>query len=257
MKQEIMLEFKEAVEFLESHPAFINPLSRGVGNSRMMVVKVCKNGLALDGTWKRVTIYKDQDEFEDWVDKVPEERKRYCWNKDFSENTDKIFSIEVDYEEYFGYSWEFHNVEVWIEGGATRYLSKCVHTKKDRWENWHDADLDSSGLTYEAAMIEYAKKVKKLYGDFSCWGENSIIPKWVDEYNKGKRAIYFVDSDTDGFKKMESNPEYLSLSDGVKNEIWWQLWGKEHLPSMYSISEETVNVSHLLDYDVFKSIYLS
>jgi hypothetical protein len=63
--------------------------------------------------------------------------------------------------------------KVWLEAGPTWLRSE--DPDGERWEtaadhetvywNVHDHKLDSSGLTFEAAMIELARRVRQHYGD--------------------------------------------------------------------------------------------
>jgi len=248
-----MLQFQESFNFVNDHPAFLSPYCSAIDH--IMVMKVCKNGYSLNNSPKTINIYKDHPRFLEFVNDTEEDSKRYGYNDDFTENKNDLLSIEIDYEKFYGYKWRFAYIEVWIEGGATRFLSKDEHTGKERWESWHDIDLDCSGRTYEEAVIKYAQLVKDRYGDFSCWGENDIVPKFVRDYNKGKEPFSFSDSKTKGFKNIDFNDDYLSIKDEEENEIWWQIWGKKNLPDMFDIKSETIDVSHYLDEKEFRKKY--
>jgi hypothetical protein len=252
MNKKKMVQFKEAFDFVNAHPAFTGEFGDRDPISNTMVVKVCKNGHALDDWHKWITIYEDNPRFSEFIDKVPEDRKRYHYKENLEEDRNNVFSIEVDYVDYYGYDWEFDHVEIWIEGGASRFFVECKNSGEPRWENWHDSELNSSGPTYEDAVIEFAKKVKEKYGNFSHWGKNEVVPTWVREYNRGKEPVFFEPVDGGKFFTMNHNKDYISVSSTEENEIWWQIWGKEHLPDMFETESWTLDVSHYIDYEKFK-----
>jgi hypothetical protein len=64
------------------------------------------------------------------------------------------------------------SVECWLEFGSVKYGYMAGEINAD-WDtetgemNYHDYRLDSGGPTFDAALIMMAKKVRKVYGDYS------------------------------------------------------------------------------------------
>jgi hypothetical protein len=65
------------------------------------------------------------------------------------------------------------HVECWLEFGSVEYDYLYGTDGKNDWDtetgemNYHDYRLDSGGPTFDAALIMLAKKVRKVYGDYS------------------------------------------------------------------------------------------
>lgn len=63
--------------------------------------------------------------------------------------------------------------ECWLEFGTVEYGYLYGTDGKNDWDtetgemNYHDYRLDSGGPTFDAALIMMAKKVRKVYGDYS------------------------------------------------------------------------------------------
>lgn len=65
----------------------------------------------------------------------------------------------------YNIDWSYHfkegKIEVWLETGQA-YFQK----ETGRYEsNMHDIRLDSSGETFEEALIQLANKIKDIFGD--------------------------------------------------------------------------------------------
>jgi len=186
--QAIMSDFLNSYNFLCNHPAFggwfLNSLN-------VMVVETCSRGILLPGDHKGITIYErdlDPELFEQyWLEAEEDDR-----------NDDSSYrSIEIEYEKFYGEPWKVDHVEVWLETGCVEYTKDLTEGIMEQVQHCHDIDLDVGGLTFEEAIINLAKLVKKHYGDFSC----------EDFKNKNERCVFEWDC----------------------NRRWYELWSKNEL----------------------------
>ena len=272
ISKKIMKEFQESIDFLEDHPAFacggIPPLKKKYRNNMipikpydMMVMTVCKNGYALEMTPPYISVYPDNPRYEELKERIGEKAisKGLTVGIEYKEYKiipeDKNEHLEVDYEIFYGYPWKEDHVEVWLETGCRRFIKKCSHSKKPRWERWADWDLNVSAKTFEEAIIKLAKKVKDEYGDFS---SEDMIPKCVKEYNEKIRDIN-KEKFGDGIELLmctfngRGGLKSLFLRDAEINEIWWQTYNLKNNQDKYSQKDTYLDVSIYLDVDKFKN----
>lgn len=192
----------EAYQFIEKHPAFVGDNRAGLETFYFVMIPVCKNGYSETDT---INIYEDNPRFKEFA----------------TDSSDVMFGmVSVDYEKYFGYPWEFHEVRYFFEGGPNRY-----HKEDKIWINeFHDIRIDSDGASYEEALINLAEKVKEIYGDWSSREEdsNTIVPKHIVENNK-LHYPFLVDKNDDLILPFERNPLHMEFDDIQINDLWWEL----------------------------------
>lgn len=218
--ERLQLKARDAINFMDSHPAIQNNYFCLQQLLWFSIQTVCKHGYS-EHAAKTITIFnkgKDAIRFKkQFADEIAKE-------DDCLKETPSLVSIEVPYTEYFGEPWEFDHVEYWGE------LSICIcddkiksKDKKDRWQLWQG--VQSSGRTYEELMINLAKLLKKDYGNF-----NSESFKTEEEKKNNKEVEAFLFEDIKGKKsyvKMLPNPDYIHVSDEEKN-LRWQKWMREN-----------------------------
>lgn len=210
----LMEEFYDAYYFIEDHPAFMGVISKGVSSLDLIVTKCCKRGLSnLD----IIYVYRSDDRFDEFLGKGYKESLGY----ETSDND----HIWVQYKDYYGEKWSFHHVEFWIEGGC-HYYDILNDETRWRWQSFYDCDLNSKGNSYEEAIIDFAKKVKKKYGDYSCieYHKNTIIPSWIVENNKINKP--FGEDMSNIFKdgKFNRNPKNIPMKTEEINALWWHFY---------------------------------
>jgi len=230
MDQELMLNFLEAYEFIDNHPAFVGPIFNGVSSLTTLVYACCKRG---KGESDAISLYPEDKRFSEFADK---EEKEY---------------VLVSYEDYYGEEWKFDHVEVLVEGGANVFKPGSDTTDIWAWDRYHDLDLNCSGRSYEEAIINFSNKVKAIYGDYSSeiHSENSIIPEWIREHNKENPIVKDIN---DIFKdgRININDKYISLRDEEINAIWWDVYKKNHGGKM---GQETINITRFLNKENYES----
>lgn len=218
MTKDQMTEFYDAYNFLENHPALLGDLFSGVSSISTQVAKCCKNGFSkLD----IIHVYRNDEGYEDYLGRGFREE-----SSDLDPSFDNIW---VPYKERYGEDWSFDHVEVWIEGGPHFYVKGGHYGKDWGWQRYHDYDLDSSGNTYEEAIIEFANNFKNKYGDYhsSEYEKNTVVPQWIVEHNKINKP--YPKNLKDVFKngKINRNPKNIHLSDKEINTIWWEMYRED------------------------------
>ena len=216
---DIELKVFEAANFIDDHPAFAGCRRSGEGSLCIGRWKVCKNGVSWEpGGNPRIYLYEGDaryDEFE----------------------KDEDGEVCVGYREFYGYDWEYDHIETWIEGGncfwkkidSLHHNWHSIEINGERWfdDYYHDYELDVSGESYGHALIKFADKVKDKYGDWSIEpkAENTIIPSWIGEFNKGKDIFPGMRAAIlgDGVSGMsfERNEDYVFLHDYHFNALWY------------------------------------
>jgi hypothetical protein len=261
---EFMREFKEAYCFIENHPAFYNSRQDVAFHFWTSVQSVCKHGYALEDSPKTIKIWGSHERYQEFRDKAKEEDI-----EDFEEDT-SLSSVDVDYEDFFGCAWKEDRIEIWLESGPYRYFQEDIEKGVIyNPQGWADHELDMGGPSYEAVIIELAKKVKEKYGNFSSspFENNSIIPEWITEFNKDKHPFDIDLLRDEGWQAMSDRSDkliaerkYIRVRSEEENEIWWQLWAKEHLPTFFKdymewggVKYHPIDVEHLVDYEKFKT----
>jgi hypothetical protein len=256
-----MTEFRDSLEFINDHPAFAvhatMPIHLGMPPTYMnqafevSVWESCKNGYFLNMAPPYIDLYKDDDRFEEFLERVGENPlskglKSGVVARDKDENG-VPFKIMVDYQIYFGYPWEKDHILVCLDSGCKRLIVESEHSDDVRWETWADHKLTVHENTYEEAVIKLAKNIKELYGDFNT---QDIIPSFVNDHNKDIYDKIKLDVGED-FAAHFSHPlrsMSVNTTGAEINELWWNV----HEHGGESDNGNTyINVDHLLSKDKF------
>jgi hypothetical protein len=218
MTQEQLIEFYEAYQFIENHPALLGNIFNGIRGLEVLVYKCCKNGVTQHSP---IYLYRKDNEFLKFLGKGHDE--------DIHPENPEFDEITVRYEDFYGYKWKFDHIEFQVEGGAHYYDTQS--DIKWHWNRFADRKVCvRSARTYEEAIILFAKNVKEVYGDYSYseFDDNTIIPDWIVENNK-KFPVFDIDLDNfasffkDG--KFNRNPNNIHLKWEEVNALWWHFVG--------------------------------
>lgn len=217
--QRMQMKARDAIDFMENHPAISNNFFTLQSLLWFSIQTVCKHGYS-EHSSKTVSVYnkgKDAIRFKDQFEK---EMKA----DDSLKDTPSLVTIEIPYKDYFGEPWEFDRVECWGELSICIYDPKIKSAdKRDKWQIW--CGVESSGSSYEELMINLAKLVKKNYGNFD---SQSFKTDEEKKNNKTVEPFLFKElKNKKGYSQMLHNPEYIFVSDEEKN-LRWQKWMKEN-----------------------------
>ena len=248
ISEEIMNNFQESYDFIQDHPAF----GWREMNLDMEIRNCCRNGYDLNMSPKEIDIDGDNPRHQEMLELSKTDDKIHLEFWDEGEVLNgvgteyQLPSIKVPYKTFFGYEWEENHIEVWMESGAMRYVEQ-----EARWERWHDTNVESSGRTYEDAIINIASKIKSCYGDFHKeTRDNVLIPEWVKEWNQ-KHPLSIDDLFSNG---RLNAVKYISISGIEFNELWWHKHGLENTSMRANFKPS--DISFLLDYKEFKKKYV-
>lgn len=217
------IEFFEAYEFLNNHPAFLGSFWCGIESAKAIPFKVCANGIH---QYESIIIYRNDDDFEKFFGKGHFESNDY--GEILGEFPDNDY-VQLGYDEYYGYKWEFDHIEFRIESGPHFY-----DFNNERWDRFYDHKITvDNERTYEESIIKFAKKVKERYGDFSSsqFDDNTIYPKSIVDNNK-KYPAFNLDDFSENFVelkngnfKIKRNEKNIYLKDQDINKLWWEKVG--------------------------------
>jgi len=248
ISEEIMNNFQESYDFIRDHPAF----GWREMNVNTQIRNCCRNGYDLNMSPKDIYLDRDSPRYAEMLElsKTDDGVHLEFWDEmalpGHIPAEHQLPDIKLPYEKFFGYKWEEHHIEVWLESGAMRYVET-----DNRWERWNDADIESSGRTYEDAIISLASKIKSVYGDFNQdTRDNVLIPEWVTEWNE-KNQLSIDDLFNSG---VMNSGKYISINGIHFNELWWHKHGVENKSIITNF--KTVDISFLLDYKEFKKKYV-
>lgn len=235
MNIEKSLEFYDAYNFIDSHPAFIGDIYRGVSSLEVLVFKCCKNDQVEHSP---VYIYKDSDRYEEFLGKGNVERFE---SEDKSGTPDCIW---VHYEDYFNEEWEFDHIDVVLEGGAHYYDINAVSPWN--WQRLLDRKITSSATTYQEAIISFAKKVKERYGDYDY---NNVCPRWIYDHNKDNPS-FDIENLSSMFEdgRLVRDPNYIPITEQEENALWWNSVGD----SLGLVRGEIVDITKFLSKENYE-----
>ena len=204
----------KALDFLRQHPA----LYRGeLGDSLFegawfYMAKCCKRGLD-EHCSKSMSIYRGE---KGWKTLKHKFKKEY---KNDSETPKKLQSIYTTYRKFYKEPWVFDHVEYWYE--TTFFACTCNPYNENACRNFNNWDGFVGPMgganTFEDAIIQCAKKVKKIYGDFNI---NRDFLTDEEKVNHIEQQM-FKNEDKSPLS-FDRNPEYIYVSDAVINLRWLQ-----------------------------------
>jgi hypothetical protein len=212
----IQVKAKEAFDFLNSHPALINPAFNSSvfgGAIWFFMAKCCKNNLA--DSAGQVSIYRGMKGWEKYQNKFDKLYK----DDDLPKN---LQSIRVPYKDYYGYPWVFDHVEYWYE--TTFYAFHGNPYSKDddyKVENWHGYCGPQGGAnTFDEMIIKCANRVKEEFGNFDAY-YSMHTKKELANHKKNMPMLFKpIKGDKRGCSLMLNNPKYIHISDGEINLRW-------------------------------------
>ena len=244
MNKEKQLKFMDSYEFIENHPAFLGGIFSGIRGLEIHAFECCENG---EYKHSPIYLYRDDERFEDFLGKGHPE----CLDSE----SPKHDHVEVPYEDYYGKKWEFDHIEFSVEGGAHYYDPEVKAPWF--WQRFHDSKLNvKTARSYEDAIIQFADKVKNVYGDYSYseFDDNSIIPQWIKDNNKEFPA-FDIDNLESIFKdgKMNRNPKNIHLTSKEVNDLWWYFIGNK-LGFFNGEVQNTFGIMRYLNKEAYEAI---
>jgi hypothetical protein len=212
------LQAKKALDFLNDHPAFINPAyGCGVlgGPIWFFMAKCCKRGLA-ESSKSGVRIYKGMKGWEKYKEQI---EKKYKDEKD----TPEIFkSIDIPYKEYYGEAWKFDHIEYWYETTFYAFHGDPNNSQQDYdCKHWQGYSGPQGGAnTFDEMLIACAKAVKKAFGNFNSYYDMHTKEELANYKENAPMLFEPIKGDTRGCSEMLRNPKYIYVSDGMLNLRW-------------------------------------
>lgn len=206
------LALQDATEFLLSHPALISDYGDFFqSNFNWFVYDLCLNNepkehYIKDPKKMEVRIYKEDKRFAQYFDKYKDE--------DDDEDTDLIY---VPYKELYGCDWEYDRTEFWGEFSFFKY-----NTKEKVFDRLHGCHPCIKADTFEDLVIETAKYVKKIYGNFS---QNDFYTQQERENHKKEDIFKYIPTKEGNFL-LEPNKNYITVEDSTINLRWWNCFFK-------------------------------
>jgi len=210
-----------ALDFLNSHPAFLFPCSMDfLGNQQVVMLQCCKRGL----TSSCVQINRGERGWKKFEKQFEKEDKEY------NERTEFIY---VDYKRAFGESWKFdhvkyfYDVDVFVFEGDLKSDSLVYNSDCNLYGRHHG--FHGSAYTFEDAVIQCANRTKKMFGNFNI--ENNFFTKKETENHK-KHEFFSgdpLDAINAGNLDLAKDPDYMPVSDQDKNVRWAQWFSKTEL----------------------------
>jgi hypothetical protein len=216
--QKKRIQALNALNFLRDHPAFCSQMGDSLFDGAWIhMAKCCKRNKSEDCR-RTMTLYRDEKGASKFKDRFEKEYKA-------DSKTPKEFqSIYVSYKERYGEPWVFDHVEYWYE--TTFFIfTGDIYDEKATWDykNWSRYGGPEGGaLTFEDAIISQARGVKKAYGSFNTYKD---FLTEAEKKNHKCNDMFLRKKDND-YICLDRNPEYLNVTDGMKN-VRWLKWFME------------------------------
>jgi len=213
MTQKKRIRAAKCLEFLEDHPISPDLFNcSGLPDClHIALIPCCKNGLS---KWAKygVSVYRDDPLAEKYKDQFKKEYK--------DKQLESFDSIEIPYEEKYGEPWRFSHVEYWYET-TFRVFDGDVNSETDyfdfkKWTSY--AGPQGGANTFEDAIIEATKEVKKVFGSFK--HDSFLTPEEIE--NNKKESMFFTEKckDNDELYELHRNHKHIFVHDGHKNLRW-------------------------------------
>jgi hypothetical protein len=209
MKKQI--KAKNSLDFLREHPAFSSVEGDSLFDGLWFSMQACcKHGNNEHAGRSGITVWGDNPKFKEYKDLFKEEKGL----------SDKLQSVNVPYERYFGKPWKFDHMEYWYE--LTFFVFKGnPYIDKETWDfkNWDRyAGPEGGERSFEDMLIKIEQQVKKIYGDFNSnkdflTEEEKTNNKIVDPFCRKKKI-------NKNYNEVTFNPRFISVSKGLINNRW-------------------------------------
>lgn len=214
----------KAKEFLDSHPA-LSASSYGEVTQCMAwgLTPTCKHGEWESGqNW--ITITKKTKGWEKFKDEFDTEEKKieqtYDNPKDIARDK-KWLSITKSYKEFYGEPWKFDHMVYWYEIDFVVFHGKLNAKEWMDYKAWQRyRGIRGEHASFEDVLINAARKVKKVFGDFSMWHDKMLSEAEVINHKKEKPFFFTPCKDYKGYSEMKSNSKYFSVHSDLINLRW-------------------------------------
>jgi hypothetical protein len=217
-KFSLHLKARDAMWFLESHPALENPIFNLLSLLDIQINLVCKRGYTepVNGKvqvyWSKKYYKRFKKEFDlEFKEYSPEELK-----------LKPLISIDIPYKDFYGEPWTPCRIEYWGDLSIVAFLGKEFKDETNRAKWWKLSGVEACGESFEEMMANAAKEFKKIYGNFT---KEHFITAAEKKHNKGKKLFLFVRTTPTG-SVMKRNPKYIHVSSAEINRRWWKWFSK-------------------------------
>jgi len=242
--QEKRIKAVNALQFLQSHPAFSTEVTGNTlfDGAWMHMAKCCKRGIC-ESAKNMLTVYRGDKNWKNVKYKFDKLEKKYA--KDNEDLPKEFHSVYVKYSELYNEPWKFDHVEYWYETTFFIYEGNPYDRKQcSDYKKWDSFSGPEGGAnTFEDMIIEQAKKVKKIYGNFD--REKDFRLDAEIKNNKDNEMFNTWDKDCDTRTSrlcLDRNPEYLDVTIGMINLRWWQWFVEtDYCKENLGDSIETIN----------------
>jgi hypothetical protein len=215
--ERLQLKARDAIDFLNGHPALISAVIDVRSALWFSIQTVCKRGYC-ESARDNLQIYKNSKHALRFKDQFEKELKNY--SAEDLKRSNSFISIDVTYKELFGEDWKFDHVAYWGELSFYMFTGRPTRKNNIDLKNWQSyAGVEASGRTYEEMVINIAQKFKKAFGNFR---SDDFLTQKEKENNRIKEPFHFKT-----YKKIYSriihNRDYIHVNDAKLN-LRWQTW---------------------------------
>lgn len=220
MDLQTQIKAKEAISFLQSHPALALEYGDSLSNGLWYMMSICcKHGHSEPVGAHGVRIYNDNPNWSLYSDLLTEEEKNDPLNN----------SVDVPYERVYGELWAPDHIEFWYEitffvFEGDPYAIKDLYDPK-KWGRY--GGPEGGANSFEEMVIKAAEEVKKAYGDFNTY--ESFHTADEKENNEKEDILTPIESEKPGLKSFIFNDNYLRTYPSLINTRWLEWYmGTEH-----------------------------
>lgn len=210
MNKELRLEARNALDFIRNHPAFAYDGGDSLGSGFwFMMSPCCKHNHSEHCKDSGITIYQDDPRWNDYIDLL---------DKDLWDDSD-FKSIDVPYERMYGEPWQYDHMEYWYE--LTFFVFEGNPYKFDdqydigKWGRY--AGTEGGANSFEEMLIDAAKSVKEIFGDFN--SDSFYLPAEV-EYQKNNESWSSIPCDDAKLRQIVFKEDYVHVYEGLRNLRW-------------------------------------
>ena len=222
--ERLQLKARDALNFLEVHPAMNGIFTDVMSSLWFSIQTVCKRGYC-EQARNAVRVYKNSKDAHRFKAEFEKELKDY--NEEELKTQGPFVSIDVSYKKLFGEDWKFDHVEYWGELSFYMFQGKPTEKKNIDTKNWQTyCGVEAGGRTFEEMIVNITKKFKQAFGNFA---RDDFLTKKEKDNNKGKMPWHFKPYKRKGstvrYSRMVRNRDYMHINDAELN-LRWQKWYK-------------------------------
>ena len=214
---EVHLKARDALYFLESHPALGSPVFTPFFLLNLQIAQVCFNK-TLEPRKGLVTVYYNPVNYKKFKKEFDKEFLE-CSEEELKAHK-SLISVDVPYKDVYGVEWQPHHIEYWGELDFVVFMGKKFDCSLDSKKWQHLSGINACGVTFQEMVINLAEKFKKTFGNFN---SQKLMTAKEKANNKGKMPFIFKPAP----KKMshlgstmKRNPNYIHIDPSEFNRRW-------------------------------------